>query len=70
MLGDFNEIIRPREVLGGSFSPSRANLMSTMMSACNVMDMDIIGGMFTWSKNTQHGGHVRKKLDRCLSDVD
>lgn len=70
LLGDFNEIVHPYEVLGGPFSPSRANLMSTRMSDCDVMDMDIVGGLFTFSRNTQNGGHVRKKLDRCMSDVN
>lgn len=26
----------------------------------------VVGGHFTWRKNTQNGGHVRKKLDRGM----
>lgn len=43
--------------------------MACMMSDCGLMDLDSIGGRFTWRKNIQQGGHVRKKLDRCMVDV-
>lgn len=41
-----------------------------MMTSCGFIDFDTIGGIFTWRKNVQHGVHVRKKLDRCMADVD
>lgn len=45
-------------------------MFSNMMSGCDLIDIDTIGDFFTWRKNIQLGGHVRKKLDRCLADVD
>ncbi|GAU42583.1 hypothetical protein TSUD_302990 [Trifolium subterraneum] len=70
LLGDFNEIRSCTEVVGGDFIISRANSFSHMMDNCSVMDLDTIGGFFTWRRNTRFGGHLRKKLDRCLADVD
>lgn len=70
LLGDFNEILNPNEVSGGNFSSSRAYLLANMMSACGVMDLDSVGGWFTWRKNVQSSGHVRKKLDRCMDDSE
>lgn len=70
VLGDFNEILNFSEVSGGSFSISRDNLLANMMSDCNLMDLDIVGGHFTWRKNIQNGGHIRKKLDRVLAGID
>jgi hypothetical protein len=70
MIGDFNEVRNCREVSGGDFNLSRANFLSQMMDSCGVMDLDTIGGLFTWRRNSQYGGHIRKKLDRCLANVD
>lgn len=70
LLGDFNEILYSFEVSGGNFLPSRASLLATMMTSCNLMDLQATGGLFTWRKNIQFGGHIRKKLDRIMVDVD
>lgn len=69
LVGDLNEVLSSSEVLGGSFSPSRAFILSTMMDDCSFIDMDTVGGLFTWRKNVQNGGHTRKRLDRCMADV-
>lgn len=70
LLGDPNEVLTSNEVAGGTFCPSRALLLKEMMDECNFMDLDIIGGKLFWRKNTQNGGHCRKKLDRVMADVD
>jgi len=70
MIGDFNEVRNYREVSGGDFNLSRTNLLSQMMDACGVMDLDTIGCLFTWRRNSQYGDHISKKLDRCLADVN
>lgn len=67
LLGDFNEIKSSRKVSGGSFSLARAHMLSNMMSGYYHMDLDTIGGFFTWRRNIQRGGHV---IDRCLADFD
>lgn len=70
LLGDWNEILHHSEVSGGSFYMSRAQRLANMMPSCGFMDLDIVGGFFTWRKNVIHGRHVRKRLDRCMADVD
>ncbi|CAL0299576.1 unnamed protein product [Lupinus luteus] len=69
IIGDMNEILTANEVLGGNFCISRANLLSNMMSQCDIMDLDSVNGLFTWRRNVRRCGHVRKKLDRCMVDI-
>lgn len=40
------------------------------MNQWNLVDLHTIGGLFTWRKNIQNGGHVRKRLDRCMVEID
>lgn len=70
IIGDFNEILYSSKVSGGTFSPSWAHLVANMMNLCNLTDLHTIGGLYTWRKNFQNGGHVRKMLDRCMVDID
>lgn len=70
ILGDFNEVLLSSEVAGGNFHPSRACLLAQLLTDCNLLDLRYTGGLFTWRKNIQLGGHVRKKLDRIVADVD
>lgn len=60
LIGNFNDIIFASEVSRGQFNSSRACLMADMMNACGVMDLEMVGGSFTWRKIIQAGGHVRK----------
>lgn len=70
LVGGFNEILLSTEVSGGNFSPSRALLFGQFLTDCNLLDLHTIGGIYTWHRNTQLGGHIRKRLDRCVVDVD
>jgi hypothetical protein len=70
MIGDFNEVKSIVEVSGCSFNYSRANIFRDMSTHCNMMDLDTEGGIFTWRRSTIHGVHMRKRLDRCMVDVD
>lgn len=69
LLGDLNEVFHHSEVSGGSFQMARAQLLAHMMTSCDFIDFQLVGGSFTWRKNT-HLGHVREKLDRCMADVN
>lgn len=69
VIGDLNEILYSTEVAGGSFLPSRANLLANVLHQCNFIDLHTIDGLYTWRKNVQNGGHVRKRLDRCIKGV-
>lgn len=70
LIGDFNEIIFTSEVLGGNFLPSRATLLANCMADCDLLDLYTVGGTFTWRKNIHGGGHVRKRLDRSVANID
>ncbi|KAL5159088.1 hypothetical protein HKD37_15G043442 [Glycine soja] len=59
--GQLNEILCPSKVSGGKFNSSRACLFANMMATYGLMDLDRFGGFFTWRKNIQSGGHLRRK---------
>jgi len=67
--GDMNEIIQPLEVSGRSFLLSRSLLFKDALDIHNFIDMPVVGGLFTWRKNTMNGGHVCKHLDRCTTNM-
>jgi hypothetical protein len=50
LIGDLNEIIHPSEQRGGVFSHARAGPLIKMMDSCNLVDVNTIGGKFTWSR--------------------
>lgn len=68
MLGDFNEVMHPNEVLGGNFHLFRSILLSNMAFVSGLIDFETKGGHVTCRKNIQNGVHIRKKLDRCLAN--
>ena len=70
VFGDFNGIMFSHEVFGGQFDASRACLLVDMLANWNLLDLYVIGGLYTFRKNVQLAGHVRKKLDRVVVDAD
>lgn len=69
-MGDMNEVLSSNEVSGGAFSVTPVILLSNMMANCDFIDMDTVGGFYTWRKNVTNGGHVRKRLERCMANID
>ncbi|KAF7822605.1 ribonuclease H [Senna tora] len=70
MMGDFNDILYPSEVNGGSFYQGRANKFADMMNNCDLMDLDCKGPKFTWRRNCKNNIKVSKRLDRALANAD
>lgn len=70
ILCDFNETLYSTEVSGGQFSQTRAAHLAQLMSRCDLLDIHCVGGLFTWRKNVQLAGHIRKKMDRVVADID
>lgn len=35
-----------------------------------IIDMNTVGGIFTWRRNGPNGSQINKKLDRCLANSD
>lgn len=69
MMGDFNEIIHPSEVRGGSFNHHRAQALLNVLDNCYRTDMPSTGGVFTWQRNCTGYRRVSKKLDRATEDI-
>ncbi|GAU49475.1 hypothetical protein TSUD_91470 [Trifolium subterraneum] len=69
LMRDFNEIIRPSEQKGGTFSHSRAEVLLNVMDNCNLVDVNTNGGTFTWSRPCTDNRMVFRKLDRVVADV-
>ncbi|KAL5153916.1 hypothetical protein HKD37_19G053388 [Glycine soja] len=65
--GDMNEILLASEVMGSSFSYNRVVVLANFMSDCGLIDLDILGGVFTWHRHTSNGVHIHKRLDRCMT---
>ena len=69
MIGDFNDIIHHSEQRGGNFNHNRAATMMKVMDVCNLMEVDRIGGIFTWRRPCAGNCLVYRKLDRAMADV-
>lgn len=68
-MGDFNEILYSNEMQCGNFNRTRALALSFVLDDYDLWDLDTNEGLFTLRKNTQHGGNVRKKLNRWLANA-
>ena len=65
--GDFNEIIKQDEKLGGSRRPhNQMQQFREVMDECGFMDMGFEGSKYTWSKHFENGISIWERLDRCL----
>lgn len=69
MLGDFNEILLPGDQRGGVFLHSRAEAFARMMEQCGMVDLNTVGGRFTWHRNCKGNRTISKKLDRALANI-
>ena len=68
-MGDFNEILLPFEVYGGSFCSNQAAAFDNVLGACELLDFGLVDGSFTWSRHRERGQLLLKKLDRGLGDL-
>ena len=70
--GDFNDIRGPYEKKGEApFNWYRANLFNERIHQCQLSELDMQGGRFTW-KGPESAGYepLYEKLDRVLRSVD
>lgn len=70
LIGDMNEVLLPSEVRGGDFLPNRADKFAEVLTACNLVDLGLVGGKFTWFRHRNQRIILSKRLDRGLGDVD
>lgn len=67
--GDFNEILRGSEKIGGSNrSHTQMQLFRDTIDECGFLDMGYKGHPFTWKKFFSDGRTIVERLDRCLAN--
>ena len=67
--GDFNEILRGSEKMGGSNrSHAQMQLFRDTIDECGFLDMGYKGHPFTWKKFFRDGRTIAERLDRCLAN--
>ena len=66
--GDFNEIARSSEKLGGSNrSQTQMQLFKDVMDECEFMDLGYVGSPFAWQKHFAEGHSIWERLDQGLA---
>ena len=66
--GDFNEITRQDEKLGGVPRPhNQMQLFREVIDECGFLDLGFEGPKYTWSKHFENGSSIWERLDRCLA---
>lgn len=71
MQGDFNELLKSHEKLGGHLRPyGQMERYREVLDAYGLFDLGYVGNKFTWSKNYPNGGLVWERLDRAVSTVE
>ena len=64
--GDFNEIIRQYEKLGGARRPHcQMQQFREVIDEWGFMDLGFEGSKFTWGKHFENGSSIWERLDRC-----
>ena len=67
-IGDFNEITRQSEKLGGSIrSQAQMQRFRDVIDECGFMDLGFTGSQFTWKKHFIDGHSVWERLDQGLA---
>jgi hypothetical protein len=70
VIGDFNDILLPREQKGGIFSIPKAELFACNIDKCGLIDLGAFGTNFTWQGHCRDGRIVHRRLDRGLGNHD
>lgn len=70
LVGDFNEILLPSDVRGGSFYSNRALKFGDILDACSMVDLGFKGPLFMWHHSMQRGQRTDTRLDRAVADCN
>ena len=58
-VGDFNEIIRQDEKVGGGIRPhNQMQLFREVIDECGFMDLGYVGPTFTWARHFENGSSI------------
>ena len=69
--GDFNEITRAHEKLGGRLRPFRQMQdFRDMLNECGFKDLGYVGGKYTWCNRQREGYTIWERIDRAVATID
>lgn len=69
--GDFNEIIKTHEKIGGKPRPNgQMQDFRDVLDECGFIDMGFVGNKFTRYKNYLNGNTIWERLDRAVATQD
>ena len=69
--GDFNEILKSHEKMGGRPLPvAQMQEFRDAIDECGFQDLGFMGNKFTWHKTVMGGGIVWERLDRAVANSD
>ena len=69
--GDFNEIIRSHEKVGGCQRPARQmEDFREVLDECGFRDLGFVGGKFTWCNGHPNGFTIWERLDRAVATIE
>ena len=67
-VGDFNEIIRAQEKMGGRLRPfKQMQDFRDVLDECGFRDLGFVGGKFTWCNGQKDGYTIWERLDRAVA---
>ena len=69
--GDFNEILKADEKLGGRSRPTRQmEAFREVIAECGFKDLGYVGGKYTWYRGSRGGNTIWERLDRAVATTD
>ncbi|OMO54212.1 Endonuclease/exonuclease/phosphatase [Corchorus olitorius] len=70
-MGEFNAISSQAEKRGGRpIDEHQAYLFNSFIQHCNLMEVEIQGGAFSWSNNRTEEDNIQERLDKILATVE
>ena len=69
--GDFNEILKADEKLGGRLRPnSQMEAFREVLDECEFKDLGYVGGKYMWYRGSRGGNTIWERLDRAVATTD
>ncbi|XP_075645606.1 uncharacterized protein LOC142616692 [Castanea sativa] len=69
--GDFKELLKPYEKLGGHLRPyGQMQIFHEALDECGLFDLNLTGKKFIWFKHYQNGGSVWERLDKAVCTAE
>lgn len=67
--GDFNDLLQSDEKQGGAIRPNwmYAGFREAILN-CNLLDVELTGHIFTWSKSRGANNLLEERLDRAMGN--